>query len=52
MQKGESLAISRRFYDGDGFCGWHSFLATYHTTSAGRHACARHGRLMCVLCIR
>ncbi|CAM9499132.1 unnamed protein product, partial [Ectocarpus sp. 12 AP-2014] len=52
LQKEEAALIVKRFFDGDGFCAWHSFLNSYHNAGSKSSACARHGRLLCTLCIR
>eukprot|EP00752_Nemacystus_decipiens_P013794 g12246.t1 len=52
LQKEEATLIVKRFFDGDGFCLWHSFLNSYHHAGSEGTACTRHGRLLCTLCIR
>ncbi|CAM9950179.1 unnamed protein product [Scytosiphon promiscuus] len=55
LQKEEAALIVKRFFDGDGFCAWYSFLKAYHAGSSAKgagSACTRHGRLLCTLCIR
>ncbi|CBJ33282.1 C2H2 zinc finger protein [Ectocarpus siliculosus] len=52
LQKEEAALIVKRYFDGDGFCAWHSFLNSYHNAGSKSSACARHGRLLCTLCIR
>lgn len=52
LQREEAAAIFKRYYDGDGFCGWHSFLQMYHDENGGNDACARHGNLLCAVCVR
>lgn len=51
LQKEEATMIVKRYFDGDGFCAWHSFLTSYHA-GPKEGACTRHGRLLCALCIR
>eukprot|EP00903_Cladosiphon_okamuranus_P016056 g14823.t1 len=52
LQKEEANLIVKRYFDGDGFCAWHSFLHSYYHAGSKEGACARHGRLLCTLCIR
>ncbi|CAB1100557.1 unnamed protein product [Ectocarpus sp. CCAP 1310/34] len=52
LQKEEAALIVKRYFDGDGFCAWHSFLNSYHNAGSKSSACSRHGRLLCTLCIR